>query len=78
VTIDVRADSFLRGQVRRMVGLLLEIGLGKADIGAVRSALADPGSAHKGPAAPAKGLCLRRVVIGRGTTARTNGEHEER
>ena len=26
VTIDVRADSFLRGQVRRMVGLLLEVG----------------------------------------------------
>ncbi len=78
VTIDVRADSFLRGQVRRMVGLLLEIGLGKRDIDAVRSALADPGSAQKGPAAPAKGLCLRRVVIGRGTTARTNGEHEER
>ena len=78
VTIDVRADSFLRGQVRRMVGLLLEIGLGKTDIDAVRSALAEPGSAQKGPAAPAKGLCLRRVVIGRGTTARTNGEHEER
>jgi tRNA U38,U39,U40 pseudouridine synthase TruA len=61
-----------------MVGLLLEIGLGKTDIDAVRSALADPGSAQKGPAAPAKGLCLRRVVIGRGTRARTNGEREER
>jgi tRNA pseudouridine38-40 synthase len=78
VTIDVRADSFLRGQVRRMVGLLLEIGLGKTDIDAVPAALADPGSAKKGPVAPAKGLCLRRVVFGRGTTATTNGEHEER
>jgi tRNA pseudouridine38-40 synthase len=78
VTIDVRADSFLRGQVRRMVGLLLEIGLGKRDIDAVPAALADPGSATKGPAAPAKGLCLRRVAVGRGATARTNGEHEER
>ncbi|HEX2470838.1 MAG TPA: tRNA pseudouridine(38-40) synthase TruA [Candidatus Limnocylindrales bacterium] len=78
VTIDVRADSFLRGQVRRMVGLLLEIGLGKTEIDSVRSALADPGSGQKGPAAPAKGLCLRRVAIGRGNTARTNGEHEER
>jgi tRNA pseudouridine38-40 synthase len=78
VTIDVRADSFLRGQVRRMVGHLLEVGLGKTDIDSVRSALADPGSGQKGPAAPAKGLCLRRVAIGRGNTARTNGEHEER
>ena len=78
VTIDVRADSFLRGQVRRMVGLLLEVGLGKMDIDAVRSALADPGSATTGPAAPAKGLCLRHVAIGRRTGNETNGEHEER
>ncbi len=78
VTIDVRADSFLRGQVRRMVGLLLEVGLAKTDIDAVRAALADPGSAAKGPAAPAKGLCLRRVAIGRSRGSETNGEREER
>jgi tRNA pseudouridine38-40 synthase len=78
VTIDVRADSFLRGQVRRMIGLLLEVGLGKTDIEAVRAALADPGSAHKGPSAPAKGLCLRHVAIGRRAGNETNGEHEER
>jgi len=56
VTIDVRADSFLRGQVRRMVGLLLEVGLGDAQIDEVRAALADPDAAHRGSAAPAKGL----------------------
>jgi tRNA pseudouridine38-40 synthase len=78
VTIDVRADSFLRGQVRRMVGLLLEVGLGKRDIDQVRAALADPGSADKGAAAPAKGLCLRRVVIGRRAGKQMDGEHEER
>ena len=78
VTIDVRADSFLRGQVRRMVGLLLEIGLGKQDIDQVRSALADPGSARKGAAAPAKGLCLRHVAMGRWVGSGANGEREER
>lgn len=78
VTIDVRADSFLRGQVRRMVGLLLEVGLGTAGIEGVRAALADPGSARKGAAAPAKGLCLRHVAIGRRTGNQDNGEHEER
>jgi len=78
VTIDVRADSFLRGQVRRMVGLLLEVGLARTDIDAVRSALADSGSAAKGPSAPAKGLCLRHVAIGRTTGNELNGEHEER
>jgi tRNA pseudouridine38-40 synthase len=67
VTIDVRADSFLRGQVRRMVGLLLEVGRGSATIEDIRSALADPTTARKGAAAPAKGLCLRHVAIGRRT-----------
>ena len=67
VTIDVRADSFLRGQVRRMVGLLLEVGLGSASIEDIRSAIADPTTARKGAAAPAKGLCLRHVAIGRRT-----------
>jgi tRNA pseudouridine38-40 synthase len=78
VTIDVRADSFLRGQVRRMIGLLLEVGLGKATNDQVRAALADPGSARKGAAAPAKGLCLRHVAIGRRTGEASDGEDEER
>lgn len=78
LTIDVRADSFLRGQVRRMVGLLLEVGHGKTGSDAIRSALADPGSSMKSPAAPAKGLCLRRVAFGRRTGDETNGEDEER
>ncbi|MBA2374126.1 MAG: tRNA pseudouridine(38-40) synthase TruA [Chloroflexi bacterium] len=65
VTIDVRADSFLRGMVRRMVALLIEVGLGTKDEEAVRSALAGPGPALSGAAAPAKGLCLRHVAFGR-------------
>ena len=78
VTIDVRADSFLRGQVRRMVAVLLEVGLGKMDDTAVRSALAGAEPAFKGTAVPAKGLCLRRVAFGRRTGSEMNGEHEER
>jgi len=78
VTIDVRADSFLRGQVRRMVAALLEVGLGKMDDTAVRSALASAGPAFKGASAPAKGLCLRRVAFGRPTGSDTNGENERR
>src|SRR5687767_1388650 len=78
VTIDVRADSFLRGQVRRMVAVLVEVGLGNMDDTAVRSALADAEPAFKGTAVPAKGLCLRRVAFGRPTGSETNGEHEER
>ena len=77
VTIDVRADSFLRGMVRRIVAVLLEVGLGNTDDGTVRAALAGPGPALSGAAAPAKGLCLWRVGLGRRSGA-VNGEHEER
>ena len=77
VTIDVRADAFLRGMVRRMVALILEVGLGRMDEAAVRSALAGPGPALDGAAAPARGLCLRLVAFGRRGDER-NGEDEER
>jgi tRNA pseudouridine38-40 synthase len=77
VTIDVRADSFLRGMVRRMVAVLLEVGLGKMDETAVRTALAGSGPAVDGASVPAKGLCLRRVALGR-RLGKPNEEHEER
>jgi tRNA pseudouridine38-40 synthase len=77
VTIDVRADAFLRGMVRRMVAVLLEVGLGKMEETAVRAAFAGPGPALDGATVPAKGLCLRRVALGR-PSGEPNGEHEER
>lgn len=77
VTIDVRANAFLRGMVRRMVAVLLEVGLGNMDETAIRAALAGPGPAFDGAAAPAKGLCLRRVALGR-QPGEPNGDDEER
>ena len=74
VTIDVRADAFLRGMVRRMVAVLLEVGLGRMEETAVRTALAGSGPALDGASAPAKGLCLRHVALGR----RRTEENEER
>ena len=65
VTMDVRADAFLRGMVRRIVAVLLEVGRGKMDETAVRAALAERTPALGGASAPARGLCLRRVVLGR-------------
>jgi tRNA pseudouridine38-40 synthase len=67
VTIDVRADAFLRGMVRRIVAVLLEVGRGKMDETGVRTALAGRVPALDGATAPAKGLCLRRVALGRRT-----------
>jgi tRNA U38,U39,U40 pseudouridine synthase TruA len=51
--------------VRRIVAVLLEVGRGKMDETAVREALAARVPALDGAAAPAKGLCLRRVALGR-------------
>ena len=65
VTIDVRADAFLRGMVRRIVAVLIEVGRGKLDEGDVREALAARTPARNGASAPARGLCLRRVALGR-------------
>lgn len=77
ITIDVRADAFLRGMVRRMVAALLAVGSGRMEETAVAAALAGAGPALGGAAAPARGLCLRRVVLGR-RRGRSNGVDEER
>ena len=65
VTIDVRADAFLRGMVRRIVAALLLVGRGQLEASAVPGLLAAGKPALEGAAAPARGLCLRRVVLGR-------------
>jgi len=85
VTIDVAADAFLRQMVRRIVAVLLEVGHGKTNEEAVAQALASGRSPLNGAAAPAKGLCLQRVVLGpmraraasASTTARTENDDRE-
>jgi tRNA pseudouridine38-40 synthase len=73
VTIDVAADAFLGHMVRRMVAALLGVGHGKIDGEMLAAALAARDAALGGATAPAKGLCLRRVVLGRGPR-QLNGE----
>ena len=65
VTVDVRGDAFLRQMVRRIVAALLLVGRGDVEVSAVAEALASRQPAFNGAVAPAKGLCLRRVVLGR-------------
>jgi len=71
VTIDVAADAFLRQMVRRIVASLIEVGRGTLDERAVAEALASRQPALHGAVAPARGLCLRRVVLGRRITERS-------
>jgi tRNA pseudouridine38-40 synthase len=61
VTFDIEANSFLLQQVRRTVGALVQVGLGKQTVEDFRRLLA---SAQRGAAtlaAPPRGLCLMAV-----------------
>jgi tRNA pseudouridine38-40 synthase len=62
VTVEVEADGFLYKMVRTIVGALLEVGTGRADVGSVERLLAS-GDRSRGPAtAPPDGLYLVRVI----------------
>ncbi len=58
----VEADGFLRYMVRTIVGTLLEVGRGKLSLSEVASFLTPQNGQRAGPVAPAKGLCLVRVI----------------
>ncbi len=80
VTIDVRADAFLRGMVRRIVAILLAVGKGRLAPGEVPGLVSAGRPALRGAAAPARGLCLRRVVLGRRRERKTTDQamgHED-
>ena len=75
--IDTEHGGMLR--VRRIVAVLLKVGHGKMDVAGVAAALDAGRPALSGAAAPARGLCLRRVALGR--PARDwmeNSEHHDR
>ena len=62
IVFDFAANAFLTGMVRRLVGTLALVGRGKLSADDVRAILAARAKAHPGAAAPARGLCLTRVV----------------
>jgi tRNA pseudouridine38-40 synthase len=56
------ADGFLTHMVRNLVGTLLAIGRGKIGPERIAEVLRTGERSRAGPTAPAKGLCLERVV----------------
>ncbi|HUU27592.1 MAG TPA: tRNA pseudouridine(38-40) synthase TruA [archaeon] len=58
---EIAADRFLRGMVRMLVGGMVAVAGGRAEIGAFRAALSEPGRWLRAVPAPACGLCLVRV-----------------
>jgi len=62
VAVEIEADGFLYKMVRTIVGALLEVGTGRADVGSVERLLVS-GDRSRGPAtAPPDGLYLVRVI----------------
>lgn len=59
--IIVAANSFLRQQVRRMTGMLIAVGSGKAQPGLIQQHLDEPVIGAVSTPAPARGLCLRAI-----------------
>ncbi len=62
VTVELEANAFLRQQVRRTVGALVQVGTGRLSLAQFRALLRRAEPASAGPLAPAHGLCLLRVT----------------
>ncbi len=58
VFFRVRANAFLRGMARAMVGTVIEVGRGKRGPAEVTQILAERDRQASGPMAPPQGLCL--------------------
>jgi tRNA U38,U39,U40 pseudouridine synthase TruA len=63
--------------VRRMVAALLAVGTGRIGEADVAAALVGGRPALRGAAAPARGLCLRRVALGRKRSNRNEDARDE-
>jgi tRNA pseudouridine38-40 synthase len=62
VTVEMEAQAFLPHQVRRTVGPLVELGLGRIDEKMLTTWLDEARPSAAGPAAPARGLYLVKVA----------------
>lgn len=61
VWLEFVGSGFLRGQVRSMVGTLVEVGLGKRDSDSIRTLLRGGDRKEAGPTAPPQGLYFVRA-----------------
>ncbi len=70
--LEFVGEGFLRYQVRRMVGALLEVGWGKRDPDDLRALIEHPEPGSPIRTAPAHGLCLERVYYRRSPAVTLN------
>jgi tRNA pseudouridine38-40 synthase len=62
IIYTIEADGFLRYMVRTIVGTLMEAGRGKVEPRAIEDLFAGKKRSLRSPTAPAKGLCLVKVI----------------
>jgi len=62
IIYTIEADGFLRYMVRTIVGTLIEVGRGKVEPRHIEDIFREKKRSLAGPTAPAKGLCLVKVV----------------
>ena len=67
IVIECEANGFLKQQIRKANGILLEIGKGKRQVEFVEQALDGTEDISNIPALPARGLCLMEVKYPDGT-----------
>ena len=77
IDLDFFGEGFLRYQVRRMVGALLEVGLGERSVDDLRNLISNPRPGAHIRTAPAHGLCLEHVYY-RSCPAVTGGRPDQR
>jgi tRNA pseudouridine38-40 synthase len=74
IALVVNGSAFMKNMVRILTGTLLEVGLGRMTPGAVSALLAPEAQrSAAGPTAPAHGLTLVSMVLGRATMNATRG-----
>ncbi|MBO6937614.1 MAG: tRNA pseudouridine(38-40) synthase TruA [Deltaproteobacteria bacterium] len=67
LAIEVEGTAFMKNMVRIFAGTLLDVGRHRLDVDRVRALLGPAGRRpDAGPTAPAHGLCLVRIQLGRG------------
>ena len=62
ITYTIEANGFLRYMVRTIVGTLIEVGRGKLEPWKIEDIFRESKRSLAGPTAPAKGLCLVKVI----------------
>ena len=67
LAIEVEGTAFMKNMVRILAGTLVDVGRHRFDVDRVRALLGPAGRRQDaGPTAPAHGLCLVRIDLGRG------------